>query len=110
MSKSFSHRLINNIWQVRVTGMLDKVIDKGEGFKKWLQYNGVKADEIAQAAGNKGTLVHKACEHLLTNGIIRPGAYEGMDDSALKMIMGFKNFVKDAQVRPFKSEDRKSVV
>lgn len=87
----------------RITHLLSKVIDKGEGFNQWLKSYGSRCDDIAQQASNKGSLVHKACASLLEKGEIYSSAYD-LEESSFKMITGFKNFLKDSGAKPFKSE------
>jgi hypothetical protein len=103
MEETFTHRNIDSKWYPRITYLTGCILDKGIGFKKWLQNNGRDSDRIAEEAGKKGSRIHKACEMLLKNGEIIVGAHE-LEEDDIKMVYGFRNFLVDYNPVYFASE------
>jgi hypothetical protein len=59
----------------RVTHILDVGYPKGEFFYEWLKKNGDASDELRDAAGDSGTLVHHAIGELLNGAEFLFGNY-----------------------------------
>ncbi|MEN6620566.1 MAG: Dna2/Cas4 domain-containing protein [Smithella sp.] len=116
--KNFTHRLISiddkPVWLPRITYVLDKVIDKGPGFRKWLQWNGKEADEIANDAAEEGSKVHKVSEILFEQGKVNlKDVYYEVDgiphkglteESEVKKVIGFKNCILENNWKYYSTE------
>ncbi len=53
-----------------VTWIIDTGYPKGKGFEFYLKTSGFNADEVVQLAGERGSIVHQACERIARGGSV----------------------------------------